>query len=352
MPHPDTDIGLRAEAFDASPWPALLADAQGRVIAANEEARSFFNQPAKGHSRPLASLSPGGAALDRLASRALATGAVVRDAGVALGDADGVVTASPVGEGAVLLSLMPLSAEEGARSAEGLSAAAGLGRTLAHEVKNPLAGIRGAAQLLLSNASAEDAALAQLIVDETERIRRLVDRVEAFSDARPPCAKPVNLHAVLDRVRRLISGGAPAVRFKERYDPSLPDAVGDEDQLVQVMLNLVKNAAEAAIEGKAGAPEVTLVTAWRQGGRARRPDGEGWRSTPLEVRVEDNGPGVAPALRARLFDPFVTGKARGEGLGLTLAAKLVTDHGGTLDFHSEPGRTVFRVLLPAEAAQP
>ena len=158
---------------------------------------------------------------------------------------------------------------------------------------------------------------------------------------------------MLDRVRRLVeSGSGPPVRFRERYDPSLPPAVGDEDQLVQVVLNLVKNAAEAASRPDAHGA-VTLVTAWRQGGRTPLADGSGWRATPLELRVEDDGPGVDPALRARLFDPFVTGKPHGEGLGLTLAAKLTADHGGALDFTSEPGRTVFRILLPAaEEARP
>lgn len=309
--------------------------------------------------RPLVRLSPGGPLLAQLADRARREGASVHDAAAALAWPDPAreplaaeACAEPLEGEAVLLVLRPAAPDEGGRkAAEGLSAAAGLGRTLAHEIKNPLAGIRGAAQLLAANARGEDAELARLIVDETERIRRLVDRVEAFSDARAPARRPVNLHAVLDRVRRLVASGAgPAVRFRERYDPSLPDAEGDEDQLVQVVLNLVKNAAEAA--SRPDRPgEITLATAWRQGGRTPRADGKGWRATPLELRVEDDGPGIDPALRARLFDPFVTGKPHGEGLGLTLAAKLTADHGGALDFTSEPGRTVFRLLLPA-AAEP
>ncbi len=279
----------------------------------------------------------------------------MRDGGLTLASTESwreAVTAEAVaqeleGEG-VLLTLRPAGpADDARRASEGLHAAAGLGRTLAHEIKNPLAGIRGAAQLLEAGAVGEDAELARLIVDETERVRRLIDRVEAFSDARPTTLRPVNLHAVLDRVRRLVASGAgPAVRFRERYDPSLPDAHGDEDQLVQVVLNLVKNAAEAAARPDRPG-EVTLATAWRQGARTPGGDGQGWRATPLELRVEDDGPGVDPALRARLFDPFVTGKPQGEGLGLTLAAKLTADHGGALDFTSEPGRTVFRLRLPA-----
>ena len=339
----------RDRAWAAGPWPALVVDAEDRVADAGDAARLLFGSVRKG--RPLVSLDPGGAALLRLGARARSDGAPVHDGAVVLAGGPAArlaeVVATPLDGGEVLLTVRPLDDEAPRRRAEGLTAAAGLGRTLAHEIKNPLAGIRGAAQLLAGAVGEEDRALAQLIVDETERVRRLIDRVEAFSYARAPARRPVNLHAVLDRVRRLTESGAGAtVRFRERYDPSLPPAEGDEDQLVQVVLNLVKNAAEAA--ARPGRPaEITLATAWRQGARTLLPDGSGFRATPLELRVEDDGPGVDPALRARLFDPFVTGKPQGEGLGLTLAAKIASDHGGALDFTSEPGRTVFRLRLPA-----
>ena len=339
----------RERAWVASPWPALVVDGQDRVADAGEAARALFGSVRPG--RPLASLLPGGPALQRLTERCRGDGAPLYDSAVVLTGAGAArvaeVVGTPLEDSAVLLTVRPLDDDVPRRAAEGLSAAAGLGRTLAHEIKNPLAGIRGAAQLLAVGARGDDRALAQLIVDETERVRRLIDRVEAFSDARAPARRPVNLHAVLDRVRRLVESGAgPAARFRERYDPSLPDAEGDEDQLVQVVLNLVKNAAEAAVRPDRPG-EITLATAWRQGARTRQADGSGWRPTPLELRVEDDGPGVDPALQARLFDPFVTGKPQGEGLGLTLAAKLAADHGGSLDFTSEPGRTVFRLRLPA-----
>ncbi len=346
---------LAAAAWAALPWPALVIDAQDRVVEAGAAAQALFGLTRA--PRPLAVLNPGGRVLARAAARCRDAGGPVREAAAALAWAEpgreplaAELTVEPLGDGSLLLIIRPAAPDEGGRrAAEGLSAAAGLGRALAHEVKNPLAGIRGAAQLLAAGARGEDAELAKLIVDETERIRRLVDRVEAFSDARPPARRPVNVHAVLDRVRRLVASGVgDRVRFRERYDPSLPDAVGDEDQLVQVVLNLVKNAAEAAARAD-GPGQVTLATAWRQGGRTARADGSGWRATPLEIRVEDDGPGVDPALRARLFDPFVTGKPHGEGLGLTLAVKLTADHGGALDFTSEPGRTVFRLLLPASS---
>ena len=347
-----SDDPLRARAFDAAPWAALVLRTSGEVVAVNEAARMLFGADLARRGRPLAEAGGGGQALTELARRAVESGASVREAAVELAPAPRAsleveAIATPMGSDGVLLALRALE-PSGAVEGAGLSAAAGLGRTLAHEIKNPLAGIRGAAQLMQGEGG-ERGELATLIVEESDRIRRLVDRVEALSDSRPPERRSVNVHAALDRVRRLaVSGAAPAVRFRERYDPSLPEVEADEDQVVQVLLNLVKNAAEAAAGRADGQGEVTLATAYRHGGHVRR--GPGWRSTPIEIRIEDNGPGVDPSVRARLFDAFVTTKPRGEGLGLALAAKLVADHGGSLDHLHEHERTVFRVLLPKAPA--
>jgi two-component system nitrogen regulation sensor histidine kinase GlnL len=218
---------------------------------------------------------------------------------------------------------------------------------LAHEVKNPLSGIRGAAQLLEQDADPASRELTQLICDETDRIVALVDRMEAFSDHRPIERGTVNIHEVLERVRRAAqSGFARHVRIVEEYDPSLPAVHGNHDLLVQVFLNLVKNAAEALPNADG---EIILTTAYRHGLRVTRPGGEGRQHLPLMVAVTDNGAGIPEDLRPYLFEPFVTTKRNGTGLGLALVAKVIGDHGGVIEFDSQPRRTVFRVFLPVVA---
>jgi two-component system nitrogen regulation sensor histidine kinase GlnL len=189
--------------------------------------------------------------------------------------------------------------------------------------------------------------LTQLICDETDRIVALVDRMEGFSDHRPIARGAVNIHEVLERVRRAAqSGFARHVRLIEEYDPSLPPVHGNRDLLVQVFLNLVKNAAEAMSNSDG---EITLTTAYRHGLRLTSPGGEGRQHLPLMVSVADNGGGIPEDLRPYLFDPFVTTKRNGTGLGLALVAKVIGDHGGVIEFESQPRRTVFRVFLPVVA---
>jgi two-component system nitrogen regulation sensor histidine kinase GlnL len=217
---------------------------------------------------------------------------------------------------------------------------------LAHEIKNPLSGIRGAAQLLDHAVSDEDRLLTQLIRDETDRIVKLVDRFEMFSDDRPPQLEPVNIHDVLDRVRGIArSGFARHIRLVEDYDPSLPPVPANRDQLIQVYLNLVKNAAEA-IGPETPDGEIVLSTAYRPGVRFSVRGTQDRVGLPMEVCVRDNGPGVPADIQPNLFDPFVTGKPSGNGLGLALVAKLIGDHGGIVECESQPRRTVFRTLLP------
>src|SRR5580693_4638756 len=245
---------LAAAAFQFAPDPAFILSGEGAIVAANDAAEGLFGQGLALLSRGrFKDALPAGSPLIGLIGRAAAEQAQVREHDLVIAlfgrppfEADGA--AAPLGDGAMLLTLQVRGAGLGAeREVEGpgLRSVIGLGRMLAHEIKNPLAGIRGAAQLLKSGVKAADAALAQLIVDETERIRRLVDRMEAFSDEAIPVRSAVNIHQVLDRVRALAANGvAEGLDLRETYDPSLPAALGDEDMLIQVFLNLVKNAAE------------------------------------------------------------------------------------------------------------
>ncbi len=224
----------------------------------------------------------------------------------------------------------------------------GMAALLAHEVKNPLSGIRGAAQLLERSVGAEDRGLTRLIREESDRICALVDRLEVFDDAFPAQREAVNIHQVLTHVRRIAENGfARRARITERYDPSLPPVHGNRDQLIQVFLNLIKNAAEAAPANNA---EIVLSTAYRHGVRMAQPGGDTRVQLPIAVTVQDNGGGIPEDLRANLFDPFVTTKTGGSGLGLALVAKIIGDHGGVVEYDSAPRRTAFRVLLPIDNA--
>ncbi|HEY5409311.1 MAG TPA: ATP-binding protein [Caulobacteraceae bacterium] len=351
--------GLKAAAFEAGADPALIIGADGALKAANEAAESLFGQGLGLLSRArFRDAVSAGEKVSRLMARAVETGSPARDRDVEFALPNqpvfqAALVASPLPDGAVLLTLHPTGSQSARRPVDihGLRSIGGLGRMLAHEIKNPLAGIRGAAQLLKSGVKAEDAPLAALIVDETDRIRRLVDRVEELGVEVPVVGHAVNIHAVLDRVKALAANGpADGLMLRDAYDPSLPPTSGDEDQLIQIFLNLVKNAAEAAHLRGDGRGEIVISTAYRHGLHVRTEDGRN-KAAPLEVRIQDNGPGVPARLREQLFEPFVSSKANGTGLGLALVAKLVAAHGGLVDFESEPGRTQFRVLLPVQTQQ-
>ena len=218
----------------------------------------------------------------------------------------------------------------------------GMGRMIAHELKNPLAGIKGAAQLLRDDVETEEGrSLLELISSEIDRIRRLADRMETLGDQDPDNVDRVNIHELLRRARRVIQSAHPNLVFTERYDPSLPHAKGDADTLMQALLNIIKNAAEAI----GGAGDITLETRFRSG-VTKLNAAEKSQNLPIEIRIIDNGPGVADDVKEQIFQPFVTNKPEGQGLGLALVSKVASAHGGIVEVSSRPGRTKFSLLLP------
>lgn len=340
----------------ALPTAVLAIDAERAIRFANSAAEQLFDASAA-HlcTMSLHELVPEDSTIHTLVEQALAQQSPVSEYATVLdtlrtGTRTVTAQVAPLGDGSgtVVLSLLEhtlalkigqqLSHRNVARSVTAMAA------LLAHEVKNPLSGIRGAAQLLEQSAPPEDRPLTKLICDEADRIVKLVDSMEVFSDQRPLEREAVNIHQVMEHVRRVAENGfARHVRFTERYDPSLPPVWGNRDQLVQVFLNLVKNAAEACPEDK---PEIVLSTAYQHGVRVAAPGTGTMMNLPLVVSVQDNGAGIPDDLREHLFDPFVTTKPKGSGLGLALVAKIVHDHGGIIEFDSQPKRTVFRVMLP------
>ncbi|EBA17780.1 nitrogen regulation protein NtrB [Roseobacter sp. SK209-2-6] len=248
------------------------------------------------------------------------------------------------GQMVLLLSPRELSARmtQNHSSKSAAQSAIGMAEMLAHEIKNPLAGITGAAQLLSMGLKREDLELTDLIVSESRRIVKLLDQVEQFGNLSEPQFKPVNLHDVLDRARRsALLGFGSHMQITEDYDPSLPAAWGDADQLLQVVLNLLKNASEAA---GPGGGTIRIRSFYEHSFRLRRSDGTG-KLLPLQIEIVDDGPGLPEKIRDEVFDPFVSGRENGTGLGLALVSKIIADHNGWVSVTSEPGKTVFRLSL-------
>lgn len=348
-----------ATMLNALPHPVITVDGEGTIVGANDAAEHFFQASVAFMRRHVISyFIPFGSPLLELISQVRDRQAPVSEYRVDIesprlpGDKVVDIYASPLADrpDCVVVMLQERSmADKIDRQLTHRGAArtvSGLAAMLAHEIKNPLSGIRGAAQLLEQAASDEDRALTRLITDEADRIVKLVDRMEVFSDERPVERAAVNIHTVLDHVKRLAqSGFGRNVRIVEEYDPSLPSVFANRDQLVQIFLNLVKNACEAIGDEPDG--EIVLTTAYRPGVRLSVPGSKTKVTLPLEFCVKDNGHGVPPDLIEHLFDPFVTTKTNGSGLGLALVAKIIRDHGGVVECESQPRRTVFRILMPA-----
>jgi two-component system nitrogen regulation sensor histidine kinase GlnL len=343
----------------ALPHPLLVIGEGMKIDYVNTAAEDLFQMSAAVFCRRLLTdVVAFGSPLIALVEQVQRNGTTVNEYGVDLGsfrfEAPKLVDlyGGPVSEmpGRVLIMLQQRSMAQmierqlthrgAARSVSGLAA------VLAHEIKNPLSGIRGAAQLLESELTDGDRTLTRLICAESDRICKLVDRMEIFGDERPILRKPVNIHDVLDHVKQIArTGFAREIKIVENYDPSLPPVPGSRDKLIQVFLNLVKNAAEAIGEDRADG-QITLTTSFRPGVRLSVPGSQARVSLPLEIAIEDNGAGVPTDLMPHLFDPFVTTKPYGTGLGLALVAKIIGDHGGIIECDSRPRFTVFRALMP------
>ncbi len=357
--HATQEGHLAEHLLEALPHPVLLLG-EGNVIQyANAPAENFFQASATLLQRQtLDDIVAFGSPLLALIDHVRRSGANVNEYGVDLSSIkDGHHTlvdvyGAPVSEadGRIMVMLQQrtmaqmierqLTHRGASRSVSGLAA------VLAHEIKNPLSGIRGAAQLLESSLSDDDRSLTQLICVETDRICSLLDRMEVFGDERPLSKEPVNIHDVLDHVKKIAQAGFSShIKLVENYDPSLPAIPGSRDKLVQAFLNLVKNAAEAIGEERSDG-QISMSTAFRPGVRLSVPGSSARVSLPLQIEIEDNGPGVPSDLKPHLFEPFVTTKSSGSGLGLALVAKFVGDHGGIIECDSTSRGTIFRALMP------
>ena len=352
--HPAEDENL---ILNTIPYPILVLNNDDFITYANLGAEQFFAKGfvQLGRSR-LSELMPSDSPILRLVKQARLSKTIISEYGIELSSpqlgsnlVDATAATMAEAKETVLLTFrkngMPSKMDQrlfyqgAARSVTGMAA------MLAHEVKNPLSGIRGAAQLLEQNASVDDKVLTRLICDEADRIVSIFGRMEIFFE-KPNERNPVNVHRVLDRVRQVAqSGFGKHIQFAENYDPSLPSVRGNFDQLVQVLLNLVKNAAEA-VPSQNGT--ITLSTSFRHGLRLSVSGSPSKVDLPIEISVEDNGCGVAEDIKPYLFDAFVTNKPHGSGLGLALVAKLVDEHGGVVESITEQNGTKFRILLPMD----
>lgn len=346
------------EILNALTQPVVCVDDNNIIRFANLTAESFFNtSQSQLTGRALDQLLPLDSPLLALTRDVRTSGAAYTELGVDLSLLGGVrhlldLQVSPFADyqGWVIITLQSRAIARLINRQQSHQSAArsvmGVAGMLAHEIKNPLSGIRGAAQLLEDGTDENGRDLTQLICTEVDRIRALVDRMEAFTDTRPLARSAENIHKVLTHVRQLAENGfAKGIDIREFYDPSLPSVLGNRDRLIQLFLNLIKNAAEAAGD-KQG--EILITTAFRHGVRVAVKGSAKRVSLPIEICIIDNGPGAPSDIVDLLFDPFVTTKSTGGGLGLAMAAQVVSDHGGVIEYdrQQDPPRTVFRVLLP------
>ena len=342
--------GLPAMVLSGIPVPVAAFDRDNRFIFANPAAEEFFQSSAS-------TLGECGAedffddAVAAMLDRTRRSGAPVNGHGVdlasdRLGRRRVDIHVSPLdgAEGGLVLTIREQRLADLLRGRQrflgSARSSALLSALLAHEIKNPLAGIRGAAELIASGDGEDRAALTGLITAEADRIASLLTRVEVLVGDTPPARGPVNIHEVLDHCIRLAENSfGRECRFRTTFDPSLPPALGDRDLLTQCFINLIKNACEADVNGEL----ITIESSYDLGAKFASADS---RACPLVVEITDRGEGVPESVRDHMFDPFITGRPNGTGLGLALVASAISGHGGTIDVETRPGMTSFRVGLP------
>ena len=339
------------ELLGALPVAVLTVDPQGTIVGANAEAEQLLNASER-------------AMLGRALDTILVPPVFAQRDGQALAAFDAEIETARAGRIRVDYLEAPLAERPGWRTitlhhaamsrrigltadrASGARAAIGAAAMLAHEIKNPLSGIRGAAQLIAGGGD-PDGELTGLIITEVDRIAALIDRMQDFTDTRPLTLKPENIYPLLSHVRRVaLAGFARGLVIEERFDPSLPEVLIDRDAFLQVVLNLLKNACEI-LDGTPE-PRLIITTGYRHGMAVGVTPGTPRLPLPIEICIADSGPGAPPDIADHLFEPFVSGKPEGKGLGLALVDKLVRDMNGIVQYGREgdPEMTVFRLLLP------
>jgi two-component system nitrogen regulation sensor histidine kinase GlnL len=337
--------------WNALPMPGFLIDGDNRILAVNSAGEGFVVASSKSLTgkRCIDKITTG-AALEQMFARVRTSNSPLSINDVKAGPTNqtGVrcniqITPVSVNQPLLLLLISPRDGRKQIKRAGSAKSVIGMAEMLAHEIKNPLAGITGAAQLLAMSLPKADLEMTDLIVSEVRRVVSLLDQVEQFGNLSPPDCKAVNIHDVLDRARKSAAlGFAAHMKIDLDYDPSLPDTWADADQLIQVVLNLLKNAAQVA--NKAGG-KIIIRSAFDNSMRLRRSDGTA-KPLPILLEIIDDGPGISPEITSDIFAPFVSGRENGTGLGLALVSKIIADHHGWIGVDSRPGRTVFRVYLP------
>lgn len=350
MPDP-----ARNAVWTSLPIAALTVGGDGTILSANPAAEAMLNCSAKSLSgRPLSERLSFAPSLEPNLERARSGLAPVsvRDVAICMNGKSPIVASVQVAPLAntsrdLLLCLQSREIEDhlgrGRKLNSTAKSAIGMADILSHEIKNPLAGITGAAQLLAMNLKRKDRELTDIIVGEARRILALLEQFDQFGGSGAIDARPLNIHDLLDKVRKVASVGfAAGAIIEKEFDPSLPLVLADGDRLTRVFLNLLQNAADAVPEQDGFICIRTFYNAYL---RATQADGKG-KPLPVHVEIIDNGPGLPPGISRDIFEPFVSGKANGKGLGLALVSTILADLGGWIAVRSAPGRTIFRVSLP------